>query len=228
MRRSAQVLTGHNYYRRDNEKRGIETQNVGSFGVLDEIKSIPDGVDILSLPGFKLLRGGTYVSDQQIVTSDGGFIFDIPSTSLANEIVIQPNVAFDGDFSFEFDVSHSTAGSGYSLGFYFYAGSPFSPYYLKAHFNYSSFLRLSYISHATSGSSGYFETAITKIRFTRTGSTVYLYTYKPSAWTAFWNTAVSSGVLHFMFFYTTITSANYVEAEYSNFVLNSGQTQVLW
>lgn len=229
MRRSAQIVSGHNYYRKANEILKIDQQKPGSFGVLDELKAIPDGVSILGMSGFRLLRGGAYVADQQIITSKGGFVFEIPSTALANEIVIQPNFGLTGDFSFEFDITDTTAGSGYSMGFYLYAGSPFSQYYLKANFNYASFLRLAWSTHASGGSGDYFDPAYTKIRFVRSGSGIQCYSYKPSAWSSrFGPTAVSSAMMNFMFFYTTLTSANYVEAEYKNFVLNAGQTQILW
>lgn len=229
MRRSAQIISGHNYYRKANEILRIDQQRTNSFGVLDELKNMSDNVSILGLSGFRLLRGGDYVSDQQIETSKGGLIFRVPSVSLENEIVIQPNIAFTGDFSFEFDISVSASGIGQSLGFYLYPQAPFTQYYVKAHFEYLDGYKFGYNTPSLGGLST-LDAASTKLRLVRAGTLITASSYKPSSWKTLMsgvNSTIAS-TMYFLFFYTTLTSANYVEVEYKNFVLNSGQTQVLW
>lgn len=241
MRRSAQIISGHNYYRKANEILQIDQQKVGSFGVLDEIKSIPDGVSILGMPGFRVRAGISSALSQQIVTSHGGFILKRPTVAIGSEIVIQPNVAFTGNFNFEFDITHpfegavwwnTFVGTTYDIGFYFYFGAPLvTAYYLKLRIIYGEYTRFAFVTQAMGGTSGYFEPYYSKFKFVRSGNLVAFYGYRSdtSAWVAIIsNLSLAASTAYFMFKYTTLDNSNYAQIEYKNFVLNAGQTQILW
>ena len=237
MRRSALALTGNNFYRRENEARGVELfcQSGDSIGVFDDMKLCPDGINIFGLPGWKIVSGCTGARHYDLVTEQNGFELKIPSVADGSYVTFQPNISFIGNFSFEFDIDIAYLGTTAQLWIILYHKS-FSDAanYCEQKFFYSSgAFRLSTLFSVngsypagTAGNSG--AENGTKIRFRRLGTTIYMDYYKPSAWDAQSLDMLYASPVQIKFVVYNPDTSNYIAILMNNFVLNSGLTQILW
>ena len=238
MRRSAMTLTGNNFYRRENEARGVELacQPGSSIGVFDDMKLCPDGINILSLPGWRIVSGVTGVRHYDLITEQNGFEIPVPGASDASTVTIQPNISFIGDFSFQFDTAIAFAGTTAIFGINLYPKGFIDPRnYMRSYiYYYSSYLRFATTSVLNAGAPGGTTGDSnaqdgTKIRFRRVGTTIYLDYYKPSAWQTPYSLDMTHGSPVVMTFYIyNPDTSNYINILMKNFVLNSGRTQILW
>lgn len=233
MRRSTQIISGHNYYRKANEILYTDQQS-GKLGVFDEIKKMPNGTLLAGVPTAKIWPLSS-VYHEQIKTKSGGIEFGVP-VAASSAVYFQPNIGLDGDFSFQFDITQAgTAGTTFKFRVYLYTeqivlkSTGFYYYFLQ----YASGYRYGYIwnvtgeeQNGTSGSGG--AENIIKLRFRRSGTTIYSDKYE-SSWVGNGSHDMTRiGTVYPVFYLYCPSSSDYLSATLTNFTLNSGRTQILW